>query len=63
MAETKREALERFHKALIAHDRGLLTAIELNRIESDVLSVSDVKPQNIRDLKTRFRESLVKNHA
>ena len=63
MSETKRDALDRLHRALVAREKGLLSAAELKRVETEVLDTPGVKPQNVRDLKDRFRGSLVKNSA
>ena len=61
MSEMKRKALARLQKALEAHEKGLVTAGELSRIEFEVLNTPDVKSQNVKDLKEKFRGSLVKN--
>ena len=61
MLSPKREALERLSRALVAYDGGKINGGDLNRIEAEVLEVEGVKPQNVRDLKASYRESLVKN--
>jgi len=61
VASQKREALGRLYRALLARDEGLLSEQELNRIELAVLEHPDVKTQNVRDVKDKFRSSRVKN--
>jgi hypothetical protein len=57
----KQEALERYRKALSAREGGRITEAQLLAVESEVLEVPGVDPQNVKDIKKDFRDRLVKN--
>ena len=61
MPSVKQEALERLRKALVAYDNDKITGGDLHRVETEVLQVDGVKPQNVRDLKVNYRSAQVKN--
>lgn len=61
MMTAKQEALARFRIAFKAYEDGLNSAKEMAQVEREVLDVEGVKPQNIRDIKSEVRGSIVRN--